>query len=101
MTKPPSLADRLAPYLTAQATRFSGVWTVCALSGATIGAALSGGLSPETAAGNVLLALATSLVSSVAYDAIKPDLDDEQRDDILAKGLEANDPAVQRLVATI
>jgi hypothetical protein len=68
-------------------------------SGAVIGAAICDPHWAQTGIGMVLASLGANVTSSIVYDLLKPHLDDESREELIARGLEQRDPGVIRLVA--
>lgn len=75
------------------------LWALAGGAGAIIGAAIGDPHWSQTGLGMVLASLSTNLSSSLLYELITPDLADERREELIARGLAQRDPAVIRLVA--
>ena len=75
------------------------LWVLAGGAGAVIGAAIGDPHWAQTGVGTILASLGANVTSSMVYDLAKPDLDDETREELIARGLEQRDPGVIRLVA--
>ena len=79
--------------------QYSPIGLVAVVSGAIIGGAVGVPAFATAGLGLVLTSFATSVASTLLYDAVRPDADDDARTSALQKGLEDNDPRITALVA--
>jgi hypothetical protein len=93
------LNTRLRDFFSARTLlKSTPLWVLAGGAGAVIGAAVGDPHWAQTGIGMVLASLGANVTSSIVYDLVKPDLDDEGREELIARGLEQRDPGVVRLV---
>ncbi len=97
------LPAQLKNYFAAPQTRtlagLAPLGVVAGAAGLIIGAAVATPAFAAAGLGLVLTSVAANIASSLAYDLVRPNLDDGERERQIAQGLKARDPAVIRLVA--
>jgi hypothetical protein len=97
------LPAQLKTYLASPQTRtlasLAPLGIVAGAAGLIIGAAVATPAFAAAGLGLVLTSVAANIASSLAYDLVKPALDDGDRTNMIAKGLQARDPGVIQLVA--
>ncbi|HEU4321975.1 MAG TPA: zinc ribbon domain-containing protein [Roseiflexaceae bacterium] len=98
-TRLDTLRAVFASPLARQAARAAPFLLVASASGAAIGAALGDPTFAASPFGTLGVSLAANMVTSMAYDLLKPDLDDDTRAEQIVQALEARDPASGALIA--
>lgn len=97
------LPAQLKSYLESPQTRtlasLAPLGIVAGAAGLIIGAAVATPAFAAAGLGLVLTSVAANIASALAYDLVKPDLDQGERELRIAQGLKARDPGVIRLVA--
>ncbi|MFL5807374.1 MAG: hypothetical protein ACJ8CR_37300 [Roseiflexaceae bacterium] len=94
------LHARLRDYFSARTLLKSApLWALAGGAGVIIGTAIATPAFATAGLGLVLTSLAANMTSSMVYDLVKPELDDERREQLIARGLKQRDPGVIRLVA--
>jgi len=100
-----SFRDTMTTLLRSEGTqalaRHAPLALVATVSGGIIGAAIGARALAAAGLGMVLTSLATNMtnmVSSLLYEVIDPDVDDDTRSTAIQRGLEAGDPHVTALV---
>ncbi len=96
---PANLKDFFGSSQTRTAASVAPLLLVAGASGLILGAAIATPAFATAGLGLVLTSLAANMTSSMVYDLVKPELDDERREQLIARGLEQRDPGVIRLVA--
>lgn len=98
-----TIATRLKHFFSAPATRTwaegAPLLVAAGAASAIIGAAAATPAFASAGVGMVLTSVAANLASSIAYDLVKPELPDDERERRIARGLRQRDPAVIRVVA--
>lgn len=101
----PTVHERLTALLHSEQARtlaqFAPLGLLAVVSGSIMGVAVGAPAVATAGLGLVLTSLATNLVSSMLYDAVRPDADDDARGAAIQRGLAADDPQVQALVADL
>lgn len=101
----PNVQDKLAALLRSEKVRtlaqYAPIGLVAVVSGGVIGIAVGAPAFATAGLGLVLTGLATNLTSSLLYDAVRPDADDDTRSIAIQRALETDDPRIKALVSML